>query len=196
MNDNDSNGNCNEGGEEEDGFAEASDSCTDCDGGGGGCVGSGDGSGDYDGDRGRCADAAARGRTYADGAAGGDCACDNMEGRNEGRKTRNPRARTAATPASDKPHEEGLSLTRSTDCAKCAGTGRVPSPGIGLGFCTHCAGERFVEETVRFLVLIPPGADDGYTQVRQGKGHVKVAGEDQSGWNAKYIFGGSLLQHS
>lgn len=69
-----------------------------------------------------------------------------------------------------------LSLTRTADCAKCGGSGKVPCPRDG-SVCPHCSGERFVEETIKASVYIPPGADEGHTEVLRGKGNVDIAGK-------------------
>lgn len=71
-----------------------------------------------------------------------------------------------------------LTLTRTADCAKCSGSGKVPAPreGGGRSYCTHCAGARFVEESAELSLSIPPGVEMGHTEVYRGKGHVEMAG--------------------
>lgn len=74
---------------------------------------------------------------------------------------------------------ETLKLTRTADCAKCSGLGRVPAPqeeGKG-SYCTHCAGARFVEESVTLRVSIPRGVEEGHIALYRGEGHVDIAGE-------------------
>lgn len=72
-----------------------------------------------------------------------------------------------------------LKLTRTTDCAKCSGSGKVPAPREEeeeVLYCTHCAGARFVEESAKQSFPIPPGVVNGHTEVYRGKGHVDIAG--------------------
>ncbi|CAM9353179.1 unnamed protein product [Ectocarpus sp. 4 AP-2014] len=70
---------------------------------------------------------------------------------------------------------ERLRLTRTADCARCGGSGMVPTPSADGGpplFCSRCSGERFVEETVDLVLSIPAGVENGHTEIYRGEGHV------------------------
>lgn len=85
----------------------------------------------------------------------------------------------------------GLKLTRTTDCAKCKGSGKVPAPrhGQGGGYCPRCAGARLVEEATELVLPIPAGVEKGQTEVYRDKGHVDLAGEKNT------IYLGSMAQN-
>ncbi|CAB1096684.1 unnamed protein product [Ectocarpus sp. CCAP 1310/34] len=82
--------------------------------------------------------------------------------------------------ATDDNNDEGgaaerLRLTRTADCARCGGSGMVPTPSADGGpplFCSRCTGARFVEETVNLVLTIPAGVKNGHTEVYRGEGHV------------------------
>ncbi|CAM9188408.1 unnamed protein product [Ectocarpus sp. 12 AP-2014] len=84
--------------------------------------------------------------------------------------------------ATDDDNDEGgatdrLRLTRTADCARCGGSGMVPTPSTDGGpplFCSRCTGARFVEETVDLVLSIPAGVENGHTEVYLGEGHVDL----------------------
>lgn len=73
----------------------------------------------------------------------------------------------------------GLKLSHTADCSKCKGSGNIPAPRNeeGGGYCTRCAGARFVEEEEKLVLSIPAGVEKGQTEVYKDKGHVDLAGE-------------------
>lgn len=91
-------------------------------------------------------------------------------------------------------------LTRTTDCVKCSGLGRVPAPQEEgkASYCTHCAGARFVEESVYLRLWLPNGVRNGHTEVYSGEGHVDIVGASPQPNFSTFFYGKScdLIWHT
>lgn len=73
----------------------------------------------------------------------------------------------------------GLKLIHTVDCAQCKGSGKIPAPWNNgrRGYCTRCAGARFVEAEAELVLSIPAGVEKGHTEVYEDKGHVDLSRE-------------------
>lgn len=109
-------------------------------------------------------------------AVGGE---ESENTRENGRWTRSHKG-AAQEVSLDQDHPvDAVILERRVICAKCSGTGKIAlSDVIGGeekgGPCKVCAGETFVEKIEELTVLIPPGAQDAYTALYPGMGHVNL----------------------
>lgn len=116
-------------------------------------------------------------------AVGGE---ESENTRENGRWTRSHKG-AAQEVSLDQDHPvDAVILERRVICAKCSGTGKIAlSDVIGGeekgGPCKVCAGETFVEKIEELTVLIPPGAQDAYTALYPGMGHVNLTGEKKGG---------------